>query len=306
MSKVVVVKYSGEISKHGCTPEQYYRMLTVGLKALTGKNNPVAAIREVIPKGVVGLKTNCLARKHNSTPVNLTRALIKLLVEAGFDENDIVIWERSNRELAQAGYTLNASLYGVRCLGTDANGIGYSRGFYNSGDVNSLVTRILTDIVDHNINLPVLKDHSIAGLSAGLKNMYGAINNPNKYHDNYCDPFCAHVYNLKPVKTKNRLTILDAVKVQYQGGPGYVGKYIDYYNGIIISDDPVATDVIGLKILQQIRKNNGLPLLEKVKRPVKYLKSAEQLGLGTTDPKKINLQIIEIDKTGKATTGELF
>lgn len=307
MSKVVIVKYSDKIPKQGCHPEQYYRMLTSGLKQLTGKSNAVKAIQTMIPpKSVVGMKTNCLARKHNSTPVALTKALTQILTEAGIDENDIIIWERTNRELSQAGFTLNAASHGVRCFGTDANGVGYSRNFYNSGDVNSLVTRILTDIVDFNINLPVLKDHSIAGLSAGMKNMYGAINNPNKYHDNNCDPFCAHISNLNPIKSKHCLTVLDAIKVQYQGGPGYVSKYIDYYNGIIISTDPVAADTVGLKILQQIRKNNDVPSLEKVERPVKYLKTAEQIGLGVTDWKQIEVLTVTIDKHGSETIGELF
>ncbi len=307
MSKVVVVKYSGKLSKQGCTPEQYLRMLSCGFKLLTGKSNLVKILQTMIPaNSVIGMKTNCLARRHNSTPVALTQALTNILTEAGFDENDIIIWERTNRELSQAGFTLNAASHGIRCFGTDTNGVGYSRDFYTFGDVNSLVTRIITDIVDYNINLPVLKDHSIAGLSAGLKNMYGAINNPNKYHDNNCDPFCAHISNLRPIKEKNHLTILDAIKVQYHGGPGYVSKYIDYYHGIIISTDPVAADTVGLKILQQIRKNNGLPVLEKVERPVKYLKSAEQIGLGVTDWNKIDIRTVTIDKHGSETIGELF
>lgn len=306
MSKVVVVRYSSDGQKRGLTKEEYQILLTAGIRALSGEKEVKTAIRKYLPSGVIGMKTNCLAHKRNSTPVALTDALSLLLTQAGFDENDVVVWERTNRELAKAGYTLNASTIGRRCLGTDTNGVGYSRGFYSSGDVSSLVSRILTDMVDYNVNLPILKDHSIAGLSGGMKNMYGAIHNPNKYHDNNCDPFCAHVSDLEPIRGKNRLTILDAIKVQYNGGPGVVSEYISYYNGIIISDDPVATDRVGLEILEHMRKANGLPPLEKVGRPVKYLNSAQQIGLGIAELQRIDVEVLLIDKNGRQSAGELF
>jgi len=306
MSKVVVVKYAGNSSGKGLGSQEYAVVLNAGIRALSGEKGIKKAVRKYLPSGVIGMKTNCLALKLNSTPVALSDALSKLLTQAGFGENDIVVWERTNRELKKAGYSLNISAFGRRCLGTDTNGIGYSSGFYSSGEVSSLVSRILTNLVDYNVNLPVLKDHSIAGLSGGMKNMYGAIHNPNKYHDNNCDPFCAHVSNLEPIKKKNRLTVLDAVKVQYQGGPGYVSEYISYYNGVVLSDDPVAVDRVGLEILEQMRKVNGLPPLEKVGRSVKYLDTAEQIGLGIADMRRIDVQVLLVDKSGRQTSGELF
>ena len=102
------------------------------------------------------------------------------------------------------------------------------------------------------------------------------------------------------------MTILDAVKVQFNGGPGYVGEYITYYNSLLFSDDPVAVDRIGLEIVQRFRKANGLPSLETVGRPAKYLTSAQQIGLGEADLKKIDLAVLVVDKNGKHTVGELF
>ncbi len=306
ISRVAVIKYTGDAPRGGLSRESYRVMLLAGMLALSGEKEVSRAWRKYLPSGVIGMKTNCIARKLNSTPVALAEAVSQLLVEAGFDENDLVIWERTNRELVQAGYTLNAASTGLRCLGTDANGVGYSRGFYSSGDVSSLVTRVLTDIVDFNVNLSVLKDHSVAGLSAGLKNMYGAIHNPNKYHDNNCDPFCAHISNLEPIRKKNRLTILDAVRVQYEGGPGFVAEYMSYYNGVIISDDPVAADRVGLEILERIRRQNGRPPLEKAGRPVKYLNSAQALGLGQADMDRIEVVVLRVGEDGRPQAGELF
>ena len=306
MSRVVVVKILLPVIGKPWGADRYRQMLQAGWQALVGEKKTSAAVRKILPGGVIGMKTNCLAKRFNSTPVALVEALAQTLEEAGFEDNDLVIWERTSRELAEAGFALNASSRGIRCLGTDANGLGYSKSFYSSGLVDSLVSRILTDLVDHNLNLPVLKDHSIAGLSAGLKNMYGAIHNPNKFHDNNCDPYCAHINSLEPVRLKNRMTIIDAVRVQYDGGPGYMPQFLADYGGLIIGDDPVATDRVALKILERLRSDNGRPPLREVKREAKYLQTAQALGLGTADLDRIDLVVLAVDNEGKGRAGELF
>ncbi len=306
MSKVVVVKHFGDQRNRPLTQSEYEVLLTTALRTLSGQSDFAAAVRRYLPGGTVGMKANCLAHQLNSTPLALADAFTAILVKTGFKEKDVVVWERSNRELASAGFALNVSGTGRRCVGTDATVVGYSEEFYSSGEVNSLVSRILTEIVDVNVNVPVLKDHSVAGLSAGMKNMYGAVNNPNKYHGNNCDPYCAHVNNLEPIKSKNRLTVIDAVRVQYNGGPGYSEDYLAYYNGLVISDDPVAADRVGLEILEHLRAINGQPTLERTGRPVRYLASAERLGLGIADIKKIELRVIMIDKNGRESAGELL
>lgn len=276
--------------------KQYRMLLNTAFDAFSEDSNKY--LKSTFSRGVIGFKTNCLAG-FNSTFVPLANALTEKLIEgAGCEENDIVIWERSNRELKNAGYRLNASSFGRRCFGTDSDTVGYSPDFYSSGKASSLVTRILTNIVDHNINLPVLKDHSIAGLSAGMKNMFGAVNNPNKYHGNNCDPYTADVSNLKPIKNKQRLAIIDAYRIQYNNGPGFDNKWLDYYNGLILSDDPVAADRVALEVMEHLRSNNGLGSLDDVGRPAKYIATGQQVGLGLAELDKIDLRVVTIDEQG--------
>ncbi len=306
MSTVVVVKLAQGLAESGVDTTTYRRMLEIGLAALDSASDLRSSISSILPAGTVGFKTNCLARKFNSTPVALVDALTGLLIDHGFDANDLVVWERTSRELADAGYTLNASADGVRYLGTDANGIGYATEFSTHGPVSSLVTHILTDMVEQNVNLPVLKDHSVAGLSAGMKNMYGAIHNPNKFHADCCDPFCAHVNYLEPIRSKHRLTIIDAIRVQYDGGPGYMAQYMTTFGALVLSRDPVAADRIGLEILERLRKDHGRPTLAKAGREVKYLKTAKAIGLGESEMEQIDLKVIVIDELGQVSAGELF
>ena len=102
------------------------------------------------------------------------------------------------------------------------------------------------------------------------------------------------------------MTIIDAIKVQYNAGPGYDSRYMYNYGGLIISEDPVAADRIGLEILEFIRSKNSLPSLEEVKRPAIYLKSADEIGLGTADLNKIELKVFTLDKNGHISPGELL
>jgi len=306
MSRVIVVKWPAEKVSKGLDKKSYKIMLEAGLTSLFDSNSLKTTIDRLFPGGIIGMKTNCLTRKFNSTPVALTDALSDILINNNIKENNIVVWERTNYELEQAGYKLNASSFGRRCLGTDSNGVGYSRDFYGAGDVNSLVTGILTNMVDHNINVPVLKDHSIAGLSGCLKNMYGAIHNPNKYHGNNCNPYAAHVSQLEPIKSRNRLSVIDATRVQYNFGPGYDSRYIENFGGLIISIDSVAADRVGLEIVETMRRNNKLPSLKEAGRPPDYLQTAGEIGLGIADMQKIELKVFTVNDTGKPQAGRLF
>jgi uncharacterized protein (DUF362 family) len=302
MSKVVVIKNPG-LENPGRLA--YAAMLKAGLAEFFGTENPIPSLAQMFPSGAVGMKVNCLTRKFNSTPVALTGAFGDLLLEAGVAENNIVVWERTNRELKDAGFELNASSFGRRCLGTDTNGLGYSSSFFNSGDVNSLISSILTDLLKHNVNMPILKDHSLAGLSGCFKNMYGAIHNPNKYHDNNCDPYAAHVSNLAPIRDKTRLIIMDAVRIQYNNGPGYDSRYLANYGGLIIARDPVAADTIALEIMENLRAKNKLTDLKDAGRQAKHIKTGESLGLGVATRDKIDLRVIVMDNNGRISNGEL-
>jgi uncharacterized protein (DUF362 family) len=307
MSRVAVVKFVRDEEQYFLDTDQYRAMVEAALRLLADSDTYAPYLKKLIPHGAVGMKTNCLAA-YNPTMKPLVEALSDILTESTeIDDNDIVVWERTNRELKNAGFKLNASSFGRRCLGTDANGVGYDDGqFHTAGKVNSLITRILTRMVDFNVNLGVLKHHSIAGMSAGLKNMYGAINNPNKYHGNNCSPAAARISQLEPILAKQRLTIIDAVRVQYDRGPGFHAGSMAYYNGLIVSVDPVAADRVALEILERMRKENDMPPLAETGRDVRYIQKGDEIGLGVGDLAKIDLQIATVGQDGTVTDGGDF
>jgi hypothetical protein len=73
------------------------------------------------------------------------------------------------------------------------------------------------------ISFGVVKDHDLSGVSAGIKNWYGVIHNPNKYHGSNCNPYLADVVRHPFIASKLRLTLLDGVEGQCQGGPAPPG-----------------------------------------------------------------------------------
>ena len=114
MSRIVVVKWAGGTDKKDLAADQYRLMLERGLQFLSNEATTRAAVRKFLSAAPVGIKTNCLARKLNSTSVALVDALSSILNASGFDDNDIVVWERSSSELERAGFKLNASSFGRR------------------------------------------------------------------------------------------------------------------------------------------------------------------------------------------------
>ena len=110
------------------------------------------------------------------------------------------------------------------------------------------------------MSLAQLKDHGLAGITGGMKNYFGAIHNPNKYHDSRCDPYVAEVFDCASVKRKHRLTVLDALKVQYHRGPSFHARWADSFGALIFSTDPVAADVIGWRLIEKLNVDGRIPV----------------------------------------------
>jgi uncharacterized protein (DUF362 family) len=144
-------------------------------------------------------------------------------------------------------------------------------------------------VCDAVINLPVLKDHGIAGVTLALKSMFGAIHNPNKYHSNAGDPYVADVNMLTPIRSKLRLHICDGLNAQYEGGPSFMPQWMWPFNGLLVARDPVALDYVGWKIIEKKRAEAGMKPLSELKREPTYIATAADAahGLGTCDPARI-------------------
>ena len=263
------------------------------MQGLFNLDHPVEPWRELVrPGDKVALKVNALGGRGLSTNVALVEAICERLQEAGIKGSDVVVWDRDTDELEHVGFHVSTSGVRVQCFGTDH--VGFEEGLITYGSVGSRLSKILTQRCDVLINVPVLKDHDGAGVTIALKNMYGAIHNPNKYHPNGCDPYIADVNMLPEIRQKMRLTICDATMASYEGGPGFKPEYSWRNNALMISQDPVALDYTGWQIIESKRAEKGLKTLAADGRLPRYIATAAdaQHRLGTNDPRRI--AVVEI------------
>ncbi len=262
-------------------------LLDAAMQKVTGAPDAAAAWRAVFgPKDRVGIKVNTLGRSTHPAVVD---AIVAGLRSADVPAENIIIWDRFDVELAQAGYKLNKSGSGVQCRGTDGEriGSGYQRDIEVSGEIGSCFSRIVAEEVTALICVPVLKDHSLAGASLGMKNFYGAIHNPNKYHDRNCDPYVVDVVSHPFIAPKWRLTVCDATRGQYHAGPTRHPGYTWPFGGLIVSRDFVAADAVAADLLCAQRKAKGLASLAQEKRPASHIATAAARGLGVADLNRI-------------------
>ena len=273
----------------GIDSSRLLAMLDRSMQALCDRDSPGEAWRQVFRPGeVVGLKVNCLAGKGISTSPALVEAVCERLQQAGIPGKDIVVWDRLNADLESGGFRVSTQPKPFRFVGNDV--FGYEDDLAAFGAVGSLLCRTLTRVCDAVINLPVLKDHGIVGVTLAMKNMFGAIHNPNKYHLNVGDPYVADVCMLQPVRQKLRLTICDGTTAQYEGGPSYMPQWTWPFNGLLVSRDPVALDYTGWQLIERRRAEKGMKSLKDAGRAPAYIATAAdaQHSLGTNDPRQID------------------
>jgi uncharacterized protein (DUF362 family) len=253
--------------------------------AATGAASARVALAALFkPSDTVGIKLNCLGGRHLSPHPELVEALVQLLVEAGVAAERIVVFERSSRELQRAGFVVRREGASYRCFGVDND---YDPTPSTSGAIGSCFARLVSTTCSALIGFGVVKDHDLAGVSASLKNWYGVIHNPNKYHDTNCDPYVADVCNHPFLRDKLRLTLLDGLVAQCHGGPAFRSDATFPLGVVAASTDPVAADAWAWRVIDAERSRRGLPTLAAAKRAPRFIATAARYGLGVGDPAAI-------------------
>ncbi|HOO56845.1 MAG TPA: DUF362 domain-containing protein [bacterium] len=290
--KVVVARDEGIWNGSRLDDVRVRELVFRAVRELSGKEDDGQAWAEYFDRGErVSIKLNLIAGRILSSTPAVAKAITGGIMLAGVDGRGIAAWDRYGWELRVAGFKPGRDENGVMYTSTDDSAVGYETELSEWGEVGSLVSRLVSRFGTAIVNVPVLKDHDLAGLSGALKNYYGAINNPNKLHENACNPYVADLNMIPFFKDKTRLIICDGTTAQYHGGPGYKPKFAWRFSGVIAGTDPVAVDTVCADLIDRKRVEQGLPTLEKEGRPPLYIRTAGDADhrLGECELEKIDV-----------------
>jgi uncharacterized protein (DUF362 family) len=294
-SRVVIARDPALHGANGLLEERrVLDLLDRAIASYTGRDKPTEAWKHILPQGgadkVIGLKTNGLGGKGISSHAVLALAIAERLQWAGIKPGNIIIWDRNARDLEACGFTINTDPSRVRCFGSDVSGFEDEPVSFGSA-VNVKLSKILTRMCDMVIGIPILKDHSMSGVTFAMKNMYGVVQRPQELHAGGCNPFVADLNCIPVVREKVRFTIGDAMTSVYDGGPGFHPERLWQPNAIIVGEDRVALDQTALQLLERKRAEAGLPTFEAAGRPARYIATAADSAhkLGFNNPEHIHL-----------------
>lgn len=315
--KVVQVNNDECVKENKIVYEAAYDMIEEGMLSLTGvKNLKDAWLNFVSPKDRIGLKVNPVAGPQLSTSVEVTQAIVKQLEETGIPRSNIIIWDRREEQLFEAGFN-NENFPGIKIIGTerpengsmyDANGKLHSlkmidttwyywadvEGKYDSATIPYMVnegkfsyfTKIVTEMVDKIINVPILKNAG-ASVTLCLKNLaYGSVSNTGRLHKQLWAETVAEVCAFPPLRDKVVLNIVDGIKGCFNGGPGANPQFFCEYKTILIGTDPVAVDRVGYDIVIKERIARGVQKEDSPRGRI-FMDLAQDLKLGIADLEKI-------------------
>ncbi len=323
--KVIRVDHANSVVEQKISATAAYDMIAKGMLALTGAATLKEAWRQFVSDNDrIGLKVNPVAGPTLSTSIEVTSAVVKQLDEAGIPKKNLLIWDRREFEMTECGFN-ESNFPGIKIIGTerkddkgsfyDAAGKLHSeamidKNWYYWADcedkydaetlpymVNegkySYFTKIVTEMCDKIINIPILKN---AGSSVTLcmKNLaYGAVTNTARLHKQLWSDTSAEVCAFPPLRDKVVLNIVDGIKGCFNGGPGANPQFFFDYKTILLGTDPVAVDRIGYQIVIKKRMDENLQK-EETKRGKEFLEMAQNLKLGTADLNAIQLQTISM------------
>jgi len=136
---------------------------------------------------------------------------------------------------------------------------------------------IYKDVYDFDvlINMPIVKTHSLCGLTLGMKNLMGVIGgNRGTLHSN----FDVKIVDINTV-IRPTLTIIDAYRVLKQNGPsGGSLDDVELKETVVAGTDPVAVDACAATLLNYQPDELG------------YLVKAHQRGLGQIDLDRVMIK----------------
>jgi len=255
------------------------RMVRAAVDSLGGMS------RFVTPGDVVVVKPNICASYHSyeyaaTTNPWVVGAAVKLAIEAGAKQvkvMDFPFGGTAEQAYRKSGIQAEVQKAGGKMV-VMSNIKFIETAIPDGKDLRS--TRIYDDILraDVLINVPIAKNHELALLTLAMKNLMGVIYNRPYMHANLGQ----RLADLS-TKVKSHLVIVDAVRMLMAHGPtgGNLGD-VRKADTVIASPDIIAADSFAATLFGYKPEQLG------------YIQKGVQMGLGTADLGKLNIEEIHL------------
>jgi uncharacterized protein (DUF362 family) len=135
------------------------------------------------------------------------------------------------------------------------------------------------------INVPILKHHSMARVTMGMKNMMGLMGGNRESIHVHFDQKLADINTV----VRPDLVVLDAFRVLTAHGPNSgTAEDVKQAREIIVGSDPISVDAYGAALFGRTAG------YELAGADLGYLRIAYEMGLGEIDLAKVEQQLIEV------------
>ncbi|RPI79621.1 MAG: DUF362 domain-containing protein [Desulfobacteraceae bacterium] len=153
----------------------------------------------------------------------------------------------------------------------------------------SCFSRIVSRDITKLVNIAVLKHNEDSGVTWATKNIaLGVTTNKVRFHIDYCAKAIPAILSHACLRSKMVLHIGEAAKISTVS---VAGTRLAMDNRIFFSRDPVAMDRLGLDILEDKRKAQGLDSIRSI---ATHVASCAAAGLGTDDLSRIDLRELRV------------
>jgi len=311
-SDKALIYYSLEGTAIG--PGRFLRASVVGrmvdrlVCAVTEKPTVAEAWRSLVsPADCVGIKVAASGRALSGTNPEVVVAIVDGLRSAGIPEKNIIVWDKNMDDLLAAGFSkregyqliaidprsgydphsqVSAPVIGKLIWGDskfgDKSGSRLADILTNGDQLSStsFYAKVLSRQVTKVINVPSLTDSFLTGINGALVNMtLPNLDNWRRFAKAAAegDSYIAELYADPVIHDKVVLTIMDALFLQYAGGPFPNPNFTLENSTIFASKDPVAIDATAIRLINEIRIANKMP---SIRTMTTYVEAAAQLGLG--------------------------
>jgi uncharacterized protein (DUF362 family) len=240
----------------------------------------------------VGIKINALAGRFAGTMKEVVEPIVEGVRAADVPDKNIMIFDQYGGYMRAARFEWQERPGKLRVINHAV--LGYEKATTTSGGGGrGRLAKTLTWATAI-INVPVIKDHDLAGVTCAIKNMVcGSVEKPSLMHRRIHTAL-PHFYALEAIRERVRLIVCDGSFCLYEGGPKHNPNAMASHDCVYATTDPVAMDAIALEVVDALRVKNKYRTLEKSGRPATFLQVAEEIGLGVAHRNRIHVETIEL------------